>query len=241
MTNPDKTADNSDERDVWDLRGISTQWSAVSDANAFVLRYVNAIEQYLQKLLRNEDDVEDVLQQFLVKVLENGFSRASPDRGRFRFYLIRSVKNEVLTWQRTQSRRRTTSIDQLAEPATESTSSEDWDNEWQKCLLDRCWLHLRQHESERTGNLCHTILQLATDHPSSSSEQLAESVSLQTGQQLTPAAYRKQLSRARKLFAECLVREVSETLDQPTPEVVKQELSELGLLSHVRDFLPTDW
>ena len=234
--NRDETAEDSDVRDVWDLRGISTQWSAVSDANAFVLRYVNAIEQYLQKLLRNEDDVEDVLQQFLVKVLENGFSRASPDRGRFRFYLIRAVKNEVITWQRKQSRRKSLSIDRLPEPE-ESPTSDEWDQEWQQCVLDRCWLDLRQREAETPGNLCFTALRTATEEPNLRSEAAAERVSNASGRPLTAAAYRKQLSRARRMFAETLIREVSETLDNPTRESVESELSELGLMGYLQNYL----
>ena len=207
----------------------------------FVLRYVNAIEQYLEKLIHNEDDVEDILQQLLVKVLENGFARATPDRGRFRFYLIRVVKNEVITWQRNQSRLRTVSVDRLAEPASEPSSSEDWDQGWQQCLLDRSWMQLRQHEHEHPGNLCHTVLRAATEHPQATSDQLAQQISALTGQTLSAAAYRKQLSRARRLFAEYTVKEVSETLDQPSPDEVKQELAELGLMKYVREFMPSGW
>lgn len=240
MTEPDQTLDSHDERrSLWDLRGISTHWSEVSDANAFVLRYVKAIEHYLSHLLRNEDDVEDVLQQFLVKVLDHGFSRATPDRGRFRYYLIRAVRNEVITWQRTSSRRATIPIEKLPEPTSEPTTDNEWDREWQQCLLDRCWMYLRQHEIENAGNLCHTVLRLATEQTESSSHDLAEQASSRSGQQLTPAAYRKQLSRARRLFAEHLVREVAETLDQSTPAAVREELAELGLMHYVRSFMKT--
>ncbi|MEM7561336.1 MAG: sigma factor, partial [Planctomycetota bacterium] len=100
-----------DSPSVWDLRGISTQWSVVANANLFVLRYSDAIQEYLKRLLRNDNDVEDVLQLFLVKILENGFQRVSPDRGRFRNYLIRAVKNEVIDWQRAKSRRKTKPIE----------------------------------------------------------------------------------------------------------------------------------
>ncbi|MEM7561124.1 MAG: hypothetical protein AAF394_18530, partial [Planctomycetota bacterium] len=75
----------------------------------------------------------------------------------------------------------------------------------------------------------------------SNSEELAQQVSEATGQELNAAAFRKQLSRARKLFAECLVREVADTIDIPTPESIKAELQELGLMSYIENYLPDSW
>jgi hypothetical protein len=56
---------------------------------------------------------------------------------------------------------------------------------------------------------------------------------------LHAAAFRKQLSRARRLFTELLVVEVARTLGQPTPEQVKQELIDVGLWRYIQDYLPT--
>ncbi|MEO1529682.1 MAG: sigma factor, partial [Planctomycetota bacterium] len=225
------------------LRQISTQWSAVSDANFFVLRYVDAIRHYLRRLVSNEDDVEDVLQQFLVKVIENGFQRASPDRGRFRHYLIRAIRNEVVTWQRKQSKRRTLSIAAIEDPADSEAdqASTDWDQQWHQCVLARCWKHLRQYESDHDGNLAYSVLSTASENSGLRSEALAELVTASSGQTLTAPAFRKQLSRARRLFAEFIIREVSETLEQPSPESVKAELRDLGLTPFVASYFPASW
>ena len=53
-----------------------------------------------------------------------------------------------------------------------------------------------------------------------------------------PDAFRKQLSRARRHFAQFLINAILPTLVQPQPQDVVDELTELGLMSYVRDFLP---
>lgn len=228
---------------VWDLRQISTQWSAVSDANFFVLRYVDAIRHYLSRLLRSDDEVEEVLQRFLVKVIERGFDRATPDKGRFRHYLIRAIRNEVVTWQRRNSKHRSISIELISETMDGKARElgRSWDDQWYQCVLTRCWKHLRHYQSERAGNLAYSVLLTASENTGLSSEELAKRVSDATGQTLGASAFRKQLSRARRVFAEFIIKEVSETLEQPTPDAVKSELRELGLIGFVSSFFPESW
>ena len=73
------------------------------------------------------------------------------------------------------------------------------------------------------------------------SPELAQRLSEQLGRTIRAAAYRKQLSRARRLFAELLVREVALTLEAPSTDEVEAELTETGLMSSIRQFLPDDW
>ena len=56
-----------------------------------------------------------------------------------------------------------------------------------------------------------------------------------------PEAFRKQVSRARRLFAELLVAETARTLDNPTPLAVEEELIDIGVMKYVKAFLPADW
>ena len=53
-----------------------------------------------------------------------------------------------------------------------------------------------------------------------------------------PDAFRKQLSRARRHFAQMLVNEIRQTLEHREAEDVLEELRDLGLMEFVRDFLP---
>jgi hypothetical protein len=85
------------------------------------------------------------------------------------------------------------------------------------------------------------VLRLVLDHPEDDSEALAARISDSLGHPVRADAFRKQLSRARRVFARLLVIEVTRTLDYATPEKVEEELTELGLMRYVRRFLPPDW
>ena len=100
---------------------------------------------------------------------------------------------------------------------------------------------LEAHQRESPGNLAHTVLRLSVEHPDEDSDALAARASRASGRPLLPAAFRKQLSRARRLFAGFLVAEVAQTLEEPTAERVEEELAAVGILPVVRDFLPPDW
>ncbi len=81
---------------------------------------------------------------------------------------------------------------------------------------------------------------MIVEHPKDDTKKLAARTSAQIGRPIRAEAFRKQVSRARRMLARLIVREVEQTLDQPTPEHVKDELVELALWHYVRDYLPTE-
>jgi DNA-directed RNA polymerase specialized sigma24 family protein len=221
------------------LDRISTRWPAVGDPVQFVLRYAPAIRKYLDALLRDTHDADEVEQEFLARVVERGFANADPGRGRFRDYLKTAVRNAALNYLR--GKRRAPQADvgelQLAGPEGEQA----WVAGWQRCALDKAWRGLDQHQARTPGNLFHTVLRLSVDHPDEDSEALAARAAALAGRPLRADAFRKQLSRARRLFAELLLQEVTGTLEDPTPHQVEEELIDLGLMPYIADFLPDDW
>ena len=223
------------------LDQISTRWAAVKDPVKFLMRYGPAIRKYLDALLKNVHDADEVSQDFLLRVLEHGFAGADPDRGRFRDYLKRAVRNAAFT----RLRRKDGAV--RDEGVLSGLADDDLDQadaeflaDWRRCLLDRAWRGLEAHQRRAAGNLFYTALRLAVDHPEEDSEALAARASEQAGRPLRADAFRKQLSRARRAFAQLLVQEVTLTLEKPTPEMLEEELGELGLLEYVRDYLPAE-
>jgi hypothetical protein len=85
------------------------------------------------------------------------------------------------------------------------------------------------------------VLRILTDHPGETSGQLAARVSSLCGHTIQAEAFRKQASRARRLFAELLIAETARTLDDPTPLKIEEELIEIDFMKYVRSFLPPDW
>ena len=227
----------SDENRSGDLEHISTQWSQLGDANVFVLRYTSAIENYLRRILTTDDEVQEVLQAFLVRVLERGFEHADPDKGRFRHYLSRSVRNAARTYQRSRSRSK--SHQSICEEPSESSEPLDaiWQKEWHECIMNRAMQRLRHREQTSDGNLGHSALQLHLASPSEDSRALANQLSEKVGREVSSAVFRKQLSRARKSLAEFLVQEVAETVDSTSKDDLRNELREVGLWRYVADYV----
>lgn len=217
---------------------ISTNWLSVGNPAKFVMAYGPAIRNYLLACLGNEDDAEEVSQDLLLQVTRKGFATVCPERGRFRDYLKVVVRNTARGWLR--RKRRTCGgsemIERLPEgevPAMEQT----WLAEWRECILTRTLRQLERHQRSVKGNIYYTVLRTTMDHPEEDCKQRADRVTATTGQALSPDAFRKQLSRARRLFADLLVAEIEQTLEQPTTDKVQEELAEVGLLEYLRDYL----
>jgi RNA polymerase sigma-70 factor (ECF subfamily) len=222
------------------LDQISTQWSAVGDPVQFTMRYAPAIEAYLEALIKNRHDAEEVLQDFLVRGLQKGFVRASPLRGRFRDYLKTAVRNAAIDHLRRRRLPQQGKFDLGQIAAVDSpTLEEAWVSEWRRCLLDRAWEALHRHQRCTPGNQFHTVLRLSVEEPEADSAALAARTAELAGRPVSPAAFRKQVSRARRLFAELLVQEVAQTLTDATPQRIEEELIDIGLMSYVREFLPS--
>ncbi|MEM6470434.1 MAG: sigma factor [Planctomycetota bacterium] len=233
-------SEHHDSSDGFDLRRVSTRWSQIENVHGFVLCYVEPIRTYLQRLLDYPDDVDEVLQRLLVRMLESGFGNVDPDRGRFRHYLIRSVRNEVVTWQRERTRRGAVSLESTnALQSVEVTSSDRafWNQEWRANLIDRAWQALLTQEETQPACFFHSVLKLATDHPKDNSTKLAAAMTLQTRQAMSATAFRKQLSRARRAFAAQIVGDVADTLETGDSRSLRDELKEVGLMPYVEDFI----
>jgi len=79
-----------------DLSEAATQWDLIRDPAHVVMRYSPAIRCYFQLLIRNEHDAEETTQEFFLRIVRVGFPRARRERGRFRDYLMRAVRNAAL-------------------------------------------------------------------------------------------------------------------------------------------------
>jgi hypothetical protein len=218
------------------LADITTEWSVINDTTSFVSRYAPAIHGYLQALLPASADVEEILQDFLVSVVEGGFKPANVRGGRFRDYLIAAVRYRAWRWLRRKRLQPLTPefADGLMAAEQVESGQAEWLAGWRQCLLDRAWRKLEFKQQHTRGNWHFAVLKLKADHPQATSEDLAAKVGAKPP--LSAPAFRKQLSRARAAFGLALIVEVERTLDNPMPEAVLEELAELGLLVYVRPY-----
>ena len=231
------------------LNQITTRWSIVNDPAKVVVRYAPAIRGYLQALLRDPHDADEVAQEFAVHVLNHKFDNASPQRGRFRDYVKVAARNAALGYLRRRKRggKATTLSETLertlpndSDPDPISAANDEWIVQWRRCLLDKVWRAIEVHEQRSPGNLYYTALRLSVDLPEEDSESLAARVSAKISKPMRADAFRKQLSRGRRMFAELLVEEVAATMHQPSASEIEEELSDLGLMSYLKDYLPEE-
>ncbi|MFO0881395.1 MAG: sigma-70 family RNA polymerase sigma factor [Gemmataceae bacterium] len=227
------------------LEQISTRWPLITDPGKFFLRYAPAIQRYLGAILRDRHAVEEVTQELILRLLEKQIAPEQVQRGRFRDYLKAVVRNAALSHlRREQARPSRTSegLDQVSgrEEDPMRLAERTWNEQWRDCLLDRVWDNLDGHERENPASRCCTVLRLRLAHLDDDTTRLAERLSQRIGETVRPDAFRKQLSRARRTFARYLLREVAQTLEQPTARDIEDELRDLGLLDAL-ELLPEDW
>jgi DNA-directed RNA polymerase specialized sigma24 family protein len=223
---------------------ISTRWPMIHDPAQFVLRYAPAIEAYLTALVRDADKVEEIRQDFLVRVLQKGIVPQTDLKGRFRHYLKAAVRNAAISHLRRKAPGQASpeALAQLPAAEEEPALEREWLERWRACVLDRVWEALDLHERKTPDNHACTVLRVYVDHHvTEDSESMARRVAERLKKPMRPEAFRKQVSRARPLFAKFLVQEVIQTIEDPSPERIEEELSELGLLNDVMPYLPEGW
>jgi len=207
-----------------------------------VMRYSPAIRSYVKAMTRNDDEADELSQDVVVRILKGDFAGADPDRGRFRDLLKVAVRNMVRNYWEKQNRRRPADVDvQDAETGKADPENDPWLESWRTNLLSLAWSKLEDYETENANSVAHSVLRLRAEHPGDDSRQLAAKLSEQVGREFKPDATRQQLRRARLRFAEFLIEEIADGLDDPGPQRLQEELIALGLYEHIKDALPEDW
>jgi RNA polymerase sigma factor (sigma-70 family) len=226
------------------LDRISTHMTTLQDAERFVMRYGRAIRGYVTAILRDPAEAEEVVQELILSLLRRGGAATWPGAGRFRDYLKVSARNAAVTFLRKKGRQRAAELmlDTHPDPdSTDAAADRAMVAAWQACVLDKVFRELDAHERRSPGNLCHTAPRVYTEFPNEDSPRLAAIVSARTGRPLSAEAFRKQVSRAKRLAAEFILLEVAAGIVPATAEAVEAELHELGLWPYVRDYLPDNW
>jgi RNA polymerase sigma factor (sigma-70 family) len=238
------------------LSQLSTAWTVFGQAHdekappelmraarqQLLERYEPVVRLYLRGLLRGRPDreeaVEECVQNFALRFVSGGFRGADPTRGRFRDYLKAAVRNLAISYQR-NGRMQVQHLDDY-EPPVEDPSLHESDREflkiWRDELLART-LKALAAEDERSGQHLYTVLRFRMDHPEMRSPEMAEHLGARVGKPVNSGWIRKRLFLARERFAELLLGEVLQSLDNPRQEQLEQELIELGLFDYCRSAL----
>ena len=233
---------------------IETEWTMFRHAHetgvtgteaksTLVLRYATAIRSYVKAMTRSDTDADELSQDVIVRLLKGDFAGADPDRGRFRDLLKVAVKNMTRNHWSKENRRKGVDYDLSLEGGSDTTQEIDdqWSESWRDNVLDIVWARLQSQQDAKPGTILFSALRLRTDHPEADSTRLAELISQEHDREINAATYRQNLRRARVRFAEFVVEEVANGLDEPNPQRIQEELISIGLFEHIKDVLPENW
>ena len=231
---------------------ISTLWTlvykahggsaeSVSTAQRVLLeRYGGSVYRYLLGALRDPDAADDLFQEFSLRLLRGDFKNANPERGRFRDFLKTSVYHLVIDYHKRKQRPIYSFTPGVHEPAVNppsvTESEQAFLTSWREELMDRTWLALESLEKE-SGQPHHTVLRMRTDYPDLRSEELAVRVGERLGKPFRIDALRQALHRARDKFTDLLLEEIVQSLENPTPDRLEEELTDLGLATYCQKAL----
>ena len=239
----------TDERPI--LSRISTEWDLIQRAHhgtptevtaaqaALMERYSGAVHRYLLAVTRDPNLADELVQEFALRFLRGDLHRADPNRGRFRDFVKRSLRNLMIDHHRARRHHAPLGAPGVPEPAEDDGPSDferQFTQSWKLELLDQAWAALLRTQ-ERTGRPYYTVLRARVDAPSLKSPELAALLSDRLGKPVTPGWVRETIFRARDQFVAALLDGVRAAIREPTREAILEELRDLRLVSYCRPAL----
>jgi RNA polymerase sigma factor (sigma-70 family) len=226
---------------------LSTSWTLVIGAHdqaatpeqrrealeKLIDRYLPLVRRYLAGALRTEPNcevtIDDLTQQFGLRVARGSLKSADPARGQFRYFLKRILSNLIKDHKR-KTQKLPVQLPE-SEVAKEDSSFDDehYNREWRQELMTKALETMVRLEQESSRRL-YTVLKLKLDEPELKAADLADQLKKRFGDKVDAGWVRKRLYEARKKLEELIRKEVRQTLREPTDEAVDAELAELGLL-----------
>jgi len=227
------------------LDRISTSWTLLNQAKEgasdaaqvarrlLVERYRGAVRRYLGALLRDDDAVDELSQEFSLALIEGKLAKAAPERGRFRNY-VKTVVVHLVGRHRKKQQRLARVGEMKSDPVDASANEMDhaFLQSWRDELLARTWQALAQAQAT-----FFSVLHFRAVHPDLAVDEVVRELGPQLGKKLTAESLRQTLHRARALFADLLLAEVAQSLTEPSDEEIAEELGELNLLAYCRPAL----
>ncbi|MSU37419.1 MAG: sigma-70 family RNA polymerase sigma factor [Pedosphaera sp.] len=243
MSTPDEAASASIERGLF----ATTHWSVILAAGRDSSPRSNeALEQlcqtywyplyaYVRRSGTEAEDAKDLTQEFFARMLARRFpSGVRPEGGRFRSYLLKSLKHFLTSeWRRSTALKRggemiPISFDALdpetryqVEPITNVTPESLYERRWAAALIEQAMKRLRAEYTADTRTEVFDHLRPLLN----GTERGVSYAEIGAKLGLTEAAVKMAVQRLRRRFGECLRLEVAQTVE--TAAEVDAELRQL--------------
>ncbi|WP_254514027.1 RNA polymerase sigma factor [Anatilimnocola floriformis] len=204
------------------LRAGGDNKSATAALQTLCERYWYPLYAYVRRRGLASPEAQDLTQEFFARLLEkNSLAAASPERGKFRAFLLTSLKNFLVNeWERGRAQKRgggerPISLDLESaesrlrlEPAHELTPERLFERQWALLLLEHVMQRLQAEQTaagkERQFELLKEVLVGGSDR--------LPFLAIATDLQISEEAARQAGSRLRKRYRELLREEVSHTV-----------------------------
>ena len=225
----------------------TTHWSVVLTAgNRELPEAADALEKlcraywyplyaYVRRQGNSPEDAEDLTQQFFSRLLEKNYlAKADRDRGKFRTFLLGSMKNFLVNeWKRAARLKRGggqsfVSFDldiaegrYAAEPLTETAPENTYEKQWANALIEQVFASLRQeYRAVEKGPLLEALKGFIWGEESSASySEIGLKLNMAEG------TVKVAVHRLRQRFRDVLRTEVAHTVSRP--EEIDGELRHL--------------
>jgi RNA polymerase sigma-70 factor (ECF subfamily) len=177
---------------------------------------------YVRRRVPDVSEAQDLTQAFFAELLEKNYiDSATPDRGRFRAFLITAFKHFLSKqWEKANAQKRGggrapisldfESVDSSLriEPAAGLTAEQFYDQQWAIALLSQIMERLEDEfkQSGKTKQFEELKGFIIGDHVGTTYSQVAEKLNL------TEAAAKKAGSRMRRRYRELLREEIDQTV-----------------------------
>ncbi len=199
--------------------------------DALIRTYWRPVYAYMRSSWKlSVEDAKDLTQAFFTRFLEKDYwSRARPERGSFRGYLKRAVKNFLVNAKRDAPPEHSGfSIDvrDLPTTAPEDSPEQAYDREWFRTLIDDSFADLQtflsQEGKPHYGEIfkAYTLSQASAAGDEPTYDELAAQFKLQKHD------VRNILSYCRKVYRDILKRRVRQYVD--SDEAMEAELGEIA-------------
>lgn len=226
---------------------VTTQWSAVLAAgrsdttrarvalDQLCRNYWPPLYAYVRRAGHSPEDAQDLTQAFFAHLLScKAFAKADPERGRFRSFLLASLKNFLAhEWEKAQAQKRggrvrlisldleTAETRCLQPAASDDTPDKAFDRQWALALLDVVLRRLRKEYGDCGRDDLFLGLKdtLAGGRAEIPYRELAGRLGLSEG------AVKVAAHRLRRRYREVLREEIAHTVSGP--EEVEEELRQL--------------
>ena len=198
-------------------------WTEADNAAGFVLRYLAPMRRILIQSLGSPSEADEALKKLLTHLVSVGFGKHR--RGRLRDFLLKGVRSAAMKRISAMSEvdAEKTCLDEL------TLESQTWMTYWREGLLERAWRSLERQEHATPEMPFYSVLHCATAKPQSTPAMLVVQIASEFKVAMDEQTVQATLITARGLFAQVLADEVSETLQDPSQEDVKEEIALLGL------------